>query len=143
MCQDGYCRGSSASSQGTCTGFMTANQLCDVNDTDPCGVAAVCASGSCKPLRGLGEPCSFMGANECKRTLICNSRDGGPLSCVPESRPGDPCGQFYFCAVGYCGFDGGLCSEWKPLGAGCASGYECASGGCYDGGCVQCFPPKP
>ncbi len=129
---------------GTCD---PTRAFCCFDDDGSCGLPydgeGNARSGTCAPVADAGEACSlFDPVSLCATGLECI--EGG---CVePATTPlsvGDPCIDDLFtllgdCVDSYCDmFETGTCQPLVGSGADCTAGWECESGVCESGQCVE------
>jgi hypothetical protein len=96
------------------------------------------STNACKPRLKLGASCAGSSTG-CVLSTTCN-----PVTnrCTKAGHRGEPCASdFNICFTGYCDFTDAAaptCADYKPLGAPCAFGPECASGVCQNRVCTAC-----
>lgn len=112
---------------------MGEGMWCEPHDWPDAG----CLSGTCQPLRKVGESCSGYAGETCEFDLYCVS-----MVCRPPSDLGEPCwdGESGGCKTGlYCGTDDETCHELVRLGEPCDTEYgdPCQfHGHCHEGICT-------
>jgi len=124
---------------GTCD---PSQAFCCKETDGLCGLVPVGEQGECVAVSEEGAGCTIAPSLQlCATGVECVS--GG---CVrpgdAELQRGDACLDEHFatlgeCVQGWCDFMERICAPLKELGADCLAPFECASGTCHEGQCVE------